>query len=88
MIKPPPPPTRGVAGLVLLFCVSAGIAGLGFDVLLGSSGRFSVVAQPGGRAVLGIGVAAAAVLIAHAMRLLLARRRRETGEAGDAADHA
>jgi hypothetical protein len=73
MIKPAPPPTRGVSGLALLFCGVAAVVGLAFDLMLDPGGRFRVVAQPGGRAVLGLGVAAGAVLIGHAMRLLLAR---------------
>lgn len=91
MIKPAPPPTRGIAGLAFLFCGVALIVGLGFDLALGPSERFSVIALPGGRAVLGVGVAAAVVLVAHGMRFLLGRRPRvlEPGKrsAVDAVDH-
>lgn len=80
MIKPAPEQPRGVAGLALLFCGAALIAGLGFDFLLGDSARFSVIGEPGGRAVLGVGVAAAVVLLAHAMRLALGKPPRGEGE--------
>lgn len=82
MIKPAPPQPTGIAGLLLLFCVVAAAIGVGADLLLGGS-RFSVISEPGGRAVLGVGVAAGAVLIAHAMRLLLGRREEEKRDAGD-----
>lgn len=85
MIKPPPPQKRGIAAMLLLFCVVALVAGLGFEFISGASARFSVVAQPGGRAVLGVGVAAALVLLAHAMRLLLASRKDGGGDASDRA---
>lgn len=91
MIKPAPPQPRGIAGLVFLFCGVALIVGLGFDLALGPSERFSVVSLPGGRAVLGVGVAAAIVLVAHGMRFALGRRPRvmAPGErsAVDAVDH-
>jgi hypothetical protein len=85
MIKPGPPPTRGIAGLALLFCIVALAVGLGFDFARDDAPRFGLVAQPGGRAVLGVVVAVSVVLIAHAMRWLL--RRRKTG-VRDAVDHA
>lgn len=80
MIKPAPEQPRGVSGLALLFCGVALIAGLGFDVLLGDGARFSVMGEAGGRAVLGLGVAAAVVLIAHAMRFVLGKPPRGEGE--------
>jgi hypothetical protein len=73
MIKPPPPRTSGVAGVVFLFCAAAGVAGLGVDVLSDHSVRMSAAMQPGARAVLGVGVAAVLVLAAHALRFALGR---------------
>ncbi len=84
MIKPAPPPKRGIAAMMLLFCVVALVAGLSFEFLNDTPPRFSVVAQPGGRAVLGVGVVVILVLLAHGMRLLLTTRERGSG---DAADH-
>jgi hypothetical protein len=80
MIKPAPPKPRGIAALMLLFCIVALIVGLGFDFLVGAGGRFSPIAQPGGRAALGVGVAAGIVAVAHVMRMLLGRKPREPGE--------
>lgn len=73
-MKTAPPPVRGVSGLALVFCSAAAIAGLGIDFVLGDGARFGVIGEPGGRAVLGVGVAAAVVLVARALRLLLGRR--------------
>lgn len=84
MIKPAPPPKRGIAGMLLLFCVVAMVAGLGFEFLLDPPPpRFSVIVQPGGRTVLGIGVVAVLVLLAHAMRAVLAVREPGGGDASD-----
>lgn len=81
MIKPPPPKSRGVAGVWMLFCVAAGAAGLGFDLFADMGARFSVAALPGARALLGVGVAVALVLGAHALRWALGRAPRdEKGE--------
>lgn len=88
MIKPAPPQPRGIAGLALLFCAVALIAGVLLDFALGEGPRFGVIAQPGGRAALGVGVAASGVLIAHALRWVLGRKRRDESGGGDAADHA
>ena len=88
MIKPAPPQTRGIAGLALLFCAVALIAGVALDFALDDGPRFGVIGQPGGRAALGVGVAAGAVLIAHALRWVLGRKPREESGGGDAADHA
>jgi len=85
MIKPPPPRKRGIAPMLLLLCVVALVAGVGFEFISGASARFSVVAQPGGRAVLGVGVATALVVLARGMRWLLAVPK---DGGGDASDHA
>jgi hypothetical protein len=77
MIKAPPPKSRGISGLLLLFCVAGGAAGLGFDLFGDMGQRFGVAAQPGGRAVLGLGVAAVLVLASFAMRWALGRTARD-----------
>lgn len=84
MIKPEPPAKHGIAAMLLLFCAAALIAGVALDVLTPQSGpRFGVITQPGGRAVLGVGVVAALVLAAQAMRMLLSVHEDGGGDAGD-----
>lgn len=74
----------GVAGVALLFCVSAGVAGLAFDFFGEARSTFWLLADPGGRALLGVGAVTAIVLVAHAARWLLARRAEKGGRhAGD-----
>jgi hypothetical protein len=82
MIKPPPPKATGIAGLVFLFCAVAAVAGVGFDLMNGGAGRLSIIAQPGARAVLGVGVAVAAILLAHALRFALGRKITHADEGG------
>ena len=74
MIKPPPPKITGIAGLMLLFCTVGAAAGLFFDILSNNGQRIGVIAQPGAHAVMGVGVAAAALIGAHALRFVLGRR--------------
>ncbi len=89
MIKPPPPKTTGIAGMVLLLCGTAAGAGLGFDVLNGNEARLGLVAQPGARAVLGVGVAVAVILVAHALRFVLGRKitPQDTTQGGGDGNH-
>lgn len=84
--KLPPTSQGGVAGIALLFCISAGGAGLAFDMLRDAPNAFWFVADPGGRAALGAGAVTAVVLIAHLARLLLARRAHGGKEGRDARD--
>ncbi len=83
--KPLPHSRGGVAGVALLFCVSAGAAGLAFEFMRNAPGAFWLLAEPGGRAALGAGAVTAIVLIAHAARWLLARREGKGG--ADVGDH-
>jgi hypothetical protein len=71
----------------LLFCVSAGGAGLAFDLLRDAPNAFWILGEPGGRAALGAGAVAAIVLIAHVARLLLVHRRKDEEGGRDARDH-
>ncbi|HRP11055.1 MAG TPA: hypothetical protein PLK37_08485 [Terricaulis sp.] len=84
--KPLPSPRGGVAGLALLFCATAGGAGLAFDLLGDAPAGFWLLADPGGRAMLGAGAVTILVLIAHGARWLLARRAGEKG-GRDVGDH-
>jgi hypothetical protein len=86
MIKPAPN-SSGIGGVVLLFCIAALLAGVFFDVLNPDDSGFPLAQQPGSRAFLGAGVAVAAVLLAYAVRLALARKRNPDAEGGDAGAH-
>lgn len=78
MTQPFQPPQRGgIAGLALLFCVAGGGAGLAFDFVLNSGGAQTLIAAPGGRAVIGAGVAAVLTLAAHVLRRTLGRAPQE-----------
>lgn len=85
MTKTPPSPRGGIAGLVLLFCVAAGVAGLVFDFSLLRGASAWIAAQPGARAVLGAGVALLMIAAAFLLRLILARRE---DDETDVRDHA
>jgi hypothetical protein len=82
-----PPASGGVAGMALLYCLAAGAAGLAFDLLRDAPNAFWFLADPGGRAALGAGAVVCIVLIAHAARLLLARRPQRSEEGRDGRDH-
>ena len=71
------PSRGGVAGMLLLFCVAGGGAGLGLDFLSDNGPGFWILQMPGARAVLGVGVTIVLVLAAHALRLLLGRKVNE-----------
>jgi hypothetical protein len=79
-----PPPRGGIAGLVLLFCFTAVVAGLGFD-FAGDRYGFWLGARPGGAAALGAAAAAFCVVAAQVARLLLGRG--EAKGSGDADPH-
>jgi hypothetical protein len=74
MTKPISPSRGGIAGMLLLFCVAGGGAGLAFDFLSDSGQDFWVLQAPGVRALFGVAVALALVVAAHALRLLLGRK--------------
>ena len=84
--RPLPSARGGVAGLALLFCAAALGAALAFDFMRDGRQGFWVLADPGGRALLGAGAVTAIVLIAHGARWLLAARRKDEGER-NAGDH-
>jgi hypothetical protein len=74
MTKSISPSRGGIAGMLLLFCVAGGGAGLAFDFLTDNGPGFWILQMPGARGVLGVAVAIVLVLAAHAFRLLLGRK--------------
>ena len=88
MTKPLPPRAKGISGLVLLFCVTALAAGVGFDFLT-ERRVWWLGAEHGAGAVIGVAAAVFTVLAGHLLRLVLKRQepKSETGES-DAGHHA
>lgn len=81
MIKPAPPKSRGIAGVLFVFAAAIATAGLLIDLFVLTPSRINVFAAPGARAVLGVAVAVAAVLIAFALRWALGRPLQDDGGA-------
>ncbi|HVV32629.1 MAG TPA: hypothetical protein VHC73_05310 [Vitreimonas sp.] len=77
MTKPISPSRGGIAGMLLLFCVAGGGAGLAFDFLSDSGQDFWILQAPGMRALIGVAVAALLLVAAHILRLLLGRKVNE-----------
>jgi hypothetical protein len=80
MIARPPSSKSGVTGVLLVFCVAALAAGLGFDFGLGAHPDFWIGDQAGASAAIGIAGAAFAIVGARLARAILGRK----GEGGDA----
>ena len=81
-----PPPRGGVAGLVLLFCFTAAVAGIGFDFAARDPSNFWIGARPNGAAAIGAAAAVFFVVAGHIARLVLGRG--DTEGSGDADPHA
>jgi len=75
------PPRGGIAGMVLLFCFTAAIAGFAMD-FSGDASGFWIGARPGGAAALGAAAAVFCVAAAQLARLVLGRG--DVGRRGDA----
>jgi hypothetical protein len=75
------PPKSGLTGVLLVFCIAALLAGLGFDFGAGARAKFWIGDQAGAAAAIGIAGAVFAIVAARAARLLLGRSDR-SGDAG------
>ena len=80
MSTPQTPQRGGIAGMVLLFCATAGGAGLAFDFVAQAHG-FWTGAEPGGRALIGIAAVLFVAIASRAVQFMLSRR--EEKGAGD-----
>ena len=80
----------GAFGLLLVFCLTAFIGGLGFDLGAGARVRFWIGEQPGAAGAVGVAAALFMVLIAHGGRMALNRWRKEAANegGGDGRTHA
>lgn len=87
MIKPAPPQSRGIAGVLFVCLLAVATAGLLIDLFVIRGPRFSILVDPGIRAALGAGVAVAAAAIAFVVRWALGRPVEDEGGAR-ARDHA
>lgn len=76
----------GATGLLLVFSITALLAGLGFDLGAGSRVRFWIGDQPAAAAAVGVVGVLFAVIAAHVARLVLVRRTPEEG-GRDAGSH-
>lgn len=80
----------GAFGLLLVFCLTAFIGGIGFDLGAGARVRFWIGDQPAAAGDVGVAAALFMVLIAHAGRLAFDRWRKDTTSngGGDGRTHA
>jgi len=77
MTRTPEPPRGGIAGLLLVFCVAAFLAGLGFDIGANARSGFWIASEPGAAAAFGVAAVVFAAIAARGMRIVLGRRREE-----------
>jgi hypothetical protein len=79
MIKPAPPKSRGIAGVLFVCFLGVATAGVLIDLLVLGDGRGNILAAPGGRAMLGVAVATGAAIVGFALRFTLGRPIKDEG---------
>jgi hypothetical protein len=82
MIKPAPPKARGIAGGLFVCFFAVATAGVLIDLLVLDNVRAAILVAPGGRAMLGVAVAAGAAILGFALRLTLGRPTKDEGGTG------
>jgi hypothetical protein len=82
MIKPAPPKARGIAGVLFVCFFAVATAGVLIDLLVLDNVRAGILVAPGGRAMLGVAVAAGAAILGFALRLTLGRPTKDEGGTG------
>ena len=87
MSRTPPPPRSGIAGLLFVFCLTALLAGLGFDVFGGARVRFWIGDQPAAAAAVGVAVILFVLLVGQGARWLLGRSTDFDERSDDAGAH-
>lgn len=85
--RAPPSPRSDMTGLLLVFSLTALLAGLGFDLGAGARVRFWIGDQPAAAAAVGVAAVVFVVLAAHACRALLGRARKAGEGSSDASAH-
>jgi hypothetical protein len=60
--------------MLILFSLALGAAGVAFDFGANTARAFWVGAEPGARALIGLAAIIVAIVAAHVLRLILARR--------------
>src|SRR5262249_49168093 len=83
MIARTPPPKSGIAGVLLVFCIAALLAGIGFDLGAGARTRFWIGDQVGAAAAIGGAAAVFAVIAARVARLALGRSQESSDASAD-----
>ncbi len=90
MSRAPKPPRvsaqKGRGGAHFIAFALMGGAGLALDLTTRGPGAFWLGAEPGARALIGLGAAAFVLICAHVARFVLAKREAKGGR--DAGDHA
>ena len=66
-------PRGGAAGMLILFSLALGAAGVAFDFGANRTRAFWVGAEPGARALIGFAAIIMVIVAAHVLRLILAR---------------
>ena len=85
MKKSPAAARSGITGLLFVFCLTALIVGLGFDLGAGARLKFWIGDQPGAAAAIGAAVVLFVVVATHAARFALGRRQKADEGSSDGA---
>jgi hypothetical protein len=81
-------PRGGIFGLLFVFCLTALLAGLGFDIGASARAHFWIGDQPAAAFAVGVAATLFAILAAWAARALLSRKTSDKdGGSSDAGSH-
>jgi hypothetical protein len=89
MSRQSPPSRGGIFGLLFVFCLTALLAGLGFDLGASARAHFWIGDQPAAAFAVGVAATLFAILAAWSARAVLGRKARDKdGGSSDAGSHA